>query len=123
MNSPCYGNNLHNDITFQEPTGFVVGMNLISCMGHWVTYLYEHDRLHIDILIWIVDRILTFLPRVLSQMNNRGIYDSNIDRSDFDVIHTIRYLVVSYSFKLVQSVNISRLYSGNLFAFLKPLVK
>ena len=95
----------------------------MSCMGHWVTYLYEHDRLHIDILIWIVDRILTFLPRVLAQMNNKGIYDSNIDRSDFDVIHTIRDLVVSYSFKLVQSVNINRLFSGNLFAFLKPLVK
>ena len=71
---------LTTGVAFQEPTGYAVGMDLISCMGHWVTYLYKCDKLHIDLLIWIVDRILTGLPHILSRMSNKGIYHPEISR-------------------------------------------
>ena len=56
----------------QRPSGYAVGTALMPCLGHWVTYLHRTENLHIDLLLWITDRILSFLPTVLSQMSNKG---------------------------------------------------
>ncbi len=58
----------------QVATGYAAGEDLMPCMGLWVAYLHKHDKLHIDLLVWVLDRLLTHLPAVVSKMKNKGTY-------------------------------------------------